>query len=220
MKTTIPITWAIPTACSGRCSTTGWTWRTSSRLHRRLPAGQPAVRAQAQADAARGRHRLDPRLPPDPVGGRTAGAGLQHRIGFFLHIPLPPPLILAAIPGHDWLIRGLCLRSGRLSKRGRPFALLQLHPDRGPRAEPGGRALACLRPQSGRRLPDRHRRGGVPALAEAPEGRTCTTDAARILRRKLLVGVDRLDYSKGLPQRMRAFRELLAEYPETHGARR
>ena len=35
-------------------------------------------------------------------------------------------------------------------------------------------------------------------------------------RRKLLVGVDRLDYSKGLPQRMRAFRELLARNPETH----
>ena len=34
-------------------------------------------------------------------------------------------------------------------------------------------------------------------------------------RRKLLVGVDRLDYSKGLPQRMRAFRELLQSYPDT-----
>ena len=34
-------------------------------------------------------------------------------------------------------------------------------------------------------------------------------------RRKLLVGVDRLDYSKGLPHRMRAFRELLQKYPET-----
>jgi trehalose 6-phosphate synthase len=34
-------------------------------------------------------------------------------------------------------------------------------------------------------------------------------------RRRLLIGVDRLDYSKGLPQRMRAFRELLVQYPET-----
>ena len=32
--------------------------------------------------------------------------------------------------------------------------------------------------------------------------------------RRLLVGVDRLDYSKGLPHRFRAFRELLANYPE------
>jgi trehalose 6-phosphate synthase len=33
-------------------------------------------------------------------------------------------------------------------------------------------------------------------------------------RRKLLVGVDRLDYSKGLPQRMRAFREFLTKNPD------
>jgi trehalose 6-phosphate synthase len=33
-------------------------------------------------------------------------------------------------------------------------------------------------------------------------------------RRKLLVGVDRLDYSKGLPQRLRAFREFLARNPD------
>src|SRR5207245_2695956 len=33
-------------------------------------------------------------------------------------------------------------------------------------------------------------------------------------KRRLMVGVDRLDYSKGLPHRFRAFRELLANYPE------
>ena len=32
--------------------------------------------------------------------------------------------------------------------------------------------------------------------------------------RRLLLGIDRLDYSKGIPQRVRAFRELLANYPE------
>jgi trehalose 6-phosphate synthase len=33
-------------------------------------------------------------------------------------------------------------------------------------------------------------------------------------RRRLLLGVDRLDYSKGLPQRVHAFRQLLERYPE------
>jgi trehalose 6-phosphate synthase len=33
-------------------------------------------------------------------------------------------------------------------------------------------------------------------------------------RRRLLIGIDRLDYSKGLPQRIKAFQELLASYPE------
>jgi trehalose 6-phosphate synthase len=37
-------------------------------------------------------------------------------------------------------------------------------------------------------------------------------------RRRLLLGVDRLDYSKGLPQRIHAFRELLAQYPENRSS--
>src|SRR5512146_1115203 len=42
-----------------------------------------------------------------PLAAELRALGCQQRIGFFLHIPLPPPLILAAIPGHDWLIRTL-----------------------------------------------------------------------------------------------------------------
>jgi trehalose 6-phosphate synthase len=57
------------------------------------------------------------------------------------------------------------------------------------------------------------------ALSNAPEGREMYQRMRReYSRRKLLVGVDRLDYSKGLPQRMRAFRELLQKYPETHNS--
>ena len=60
------------------------------------------------------------------------------------------------------------------------------------------------------------------ALAEAPEGREMYERMRReYSRRKLLVGVDRLDYSKGLPQRMRAFRELLQRsIPKPTAARR
>ena len=36
-------------------------------------------------------------------------------------------------------------------------------------------------------------------------------------RRRLLLGIDRLDYSKGIPHRVRAFRELLDRYPENRG---
>jgi trehalose 6-phosphate synthase len=35
-------------------------------------------------------------------------------------------------------------------------------------------------------------------------------------RRRLLLGIDRLDYSKGIPQRVRAFRNMLSRYPDTH----
>src|SRR5207244_9543621 len=42
-----------------------------------------------------------------PLAAELRALGCKQRIGFFLHIPLPPSLILAAIPGHDWLMRAL-----------------------------------------------------------------------------------------------------------------
>ena len=154
-----------------------------------------------------------------PLAAELRALGCKHRIGFFLHIPLPPPLILAAIPGHDWLIRALFAYDlvGFQSEADHSHFCSYVR-DRGPRPEPGRRALACFQPHgAGRSLPDRHRRGGIHGLAEAPEGREMYERMRReYSRRKLLVGVDRLDYSKGLPQRMRAFRELLQKYPETH----
>ena len=43
--------------------------------------------------------------------------------------------------------------------------------------------------------------------------------AQRTLNRAQIIGVDRLDYTKGLPDRFRAFRRLLELYPEQHQAR-
>jgi trehalose 6-phosphate synthase len=57
------------------------------------------------------------------------------------------------------------------------------------------------------------------SLADSAESRE--TDAMlkdQYSKRRLLVGVDRLDYSKGLPRRFRAFRELLENYPENRNS--
>jgi trehalose 6-phosphate synthase len=62
--------------------------------------------------------KLAPLLKPDdviwihdyhliPLAAELRTIGCGQCIGFFLHIPLPPPLILAAIPQHDWLMRAL-----------------------------------------------------------------------------------------------------------------
>ncbi len=42
-----------------------------------------------------------------PLAAELRAMGCQQRMGFFLHIPLPPPLILAAVPQHEWLMRSL-----------------------------------------------------------------------------------------------------------------
>ncbi|MEJ7930404.1 alpha,alpha-trehalose-phosphate synthase (UDP-forming) [Ramlibacter sp. AN1015] len=174
--------------------------------------------------------KLAPLLQPDdivwvhdyhliPLGSELRALGCQQRIGFFLHVPLPPPPIFAAIPGHDWLMKGLCsydlvgLQSEEDHEHFCSYITREAH------AQPLGEGLWRV---FNRTL----RAGSFPigidveefaALTAAPEAREMHERMKREYSlRKLLVGVDRLDYSKGLPHRMRAFRELLKRYPDTH----
>ncbi|MFP3693842.1 trehalose-6-phosphate synthase, partial [Burkholderia sp. SIMBA_048] len=42
-----------------------------------------------------------------PLAAELRAMGCTNPIGFFLHIPMPPPPIMAAIPEHEWLMRAL-----------------------------------------------------------------------------------------------------------------
>jgi trehalose 6-phosphate synthase len=56
------------------------------------------------------------------------------------------------------------------------------------------------------------------ALAAGPESQAQYTQMrTEYSRRRVLLGVERMDYSKGLPQRFKAFRLLLQNYPENLG---
>ncbi|MEJ6021550.1 alpha,alpha-trehalose-phosphate synthase (UDP-forming) [Ramlibacter sp. PS4R-6] len=152
-----------------------------------------------------------------PLAAELRALGCSQRIGFFLHIPLPPSLILAAIPGHDWLIRALFAFDlvGFQSKADllhfARYAEAEAHAHR----LDGGRWRAFNRTVQAGAFPIGIDVEEFESLAQAPEGREMYERMTReYSRRKLLVGVDRLDYTKGLPNRMRAFRELLERYPE------
>lgn len=172
--------------------------------------------------------KLMPLLRPDdivwvhdyhliPLAAELRALGCQQRIGFFLHIPLPPPLMLAAIPGHDWLIRALFAYDlvGFQSKADLDhfarYAETEAH------AQPleDNRWRAFGRTVHAGAFPIGIDVGEFSELAASTDAREMYERMQReYSRRKLLVGVDRLDYSKGLPQRMRAFREFLTKNPE------
>lgn len=176
--------------------------------------------------------KLMPLLQPDdviwvhdyhliPLAGELRALGCSQRIGFFLHIPLPPPLILAAIPGHDWLMRAMFSydlvgfqSEADFNHFGR-YVESEAHAQQ---VEPG-RWRAFGRTVQAGAFPIGIDVDEFAALAEAPEAREMYQRMKNeYSRRKMLVGVDRLDYSKGLPHRLRAFRELLQRYPETHNS--
>jgi trehalose 6-phosphate synthase len=153
-----------------------------------------------------------------PLAAELRALGCRQRIGFFLHIPLPPPLMLAAIPGHDWLIRALFAYDlvGFQSKADLDHFAGYVETEAHAQPVEAGRWRAFGRTVHAGAFPIGIDVEEFTELTHAPEAMEMYTRMTNeYSRRKLLVGVDRLDYSKGLPQRMRAFRELLTKYPET-----
>jgi trehalose 6-phosphate synthase len=152
-----------------------------------------------------------------PLAAELRALGCRQRIGFFLHVPLPPPPILAAIPGHEWLMRSFFaydLVGLQTRADADHFArFVQEEANATPLGDDGFEAM-------GRRVIARAFPIGIDVnefqrLAGSSESReTETMLREQYSHRRLLVGIDRLDYSKGLPHRFRAFRELLSNYPE------
>lgn len=172
--------------------------------------------------------KLLPLLEPDdvlwvhdyhliPLATELRAQGCRNRIGFFLHIPVPPPQIMAAIPEHEWLMRSLFAYD---------LVGFQAHTDvthfvRYAEAEAEAQLIDGERLRAfGRTI----RVGAFPIGIDVDGFSQMATDDDGLnvyeqmrdeySRRKLLLGVDRLDYSKGLPQRVQAFRAMLEMFPE------
>jgi len=156
-----------------------------------------------------------------PLAAELRVMGCTQRIGFFLHIPLPPPLILAAIPAHEWLIRSLFA----YDLVGLQSQADVAHFNRYVQDEAGAEDLghdhlrAFHRQVCVRAFPigiDVNEFDELGRTAESIEMRETLRE--QYAKRRLLVGVDRLDYSKGIPQRLRAFGKLLANHPENRNS--
>ena len=149
-------------------------------------------------------------LLPDLLRRRLPDA----RIGFFLHIPFPSEELFRTLPERDSLLRGLLgadLVGFHTPSYLRHFAssLTQL-----------GLTIEIDKVQ----VSDREVRLGVfpmgidaaafTALAEDPsvqaEARSLRGDESV----RLIVGVDRLDYTKGIPRRLLSYEKMLQAHPE------
>ncbi|WP_213953012.1 MULTISPECIES: alpha,alpha-trehalose-phosphate synthase (UDP-forming) [unclassified Variovorax] len=172
--------------------------------------------------------KLMPLLKPDdilwihdyhliPLAAELRAMGCRQRIGFFLHIPLPPQIIMAAIPQHEWLMRSLFaydligLQSHQDQEHFERYVLNEAHGA----ALPGdvyqgyGQSVRCSAFPIGIDVDE------FMELTHARDAQEmCQTMRREYSQRRLMIGIDRLDYSKGIPHRVRAFRELLAHYPE------
>ncbi len=143
--------------------------------------------------------------------------GVANRVGFFLHTPFPPAEVLIALPRNESLVESLCAYDlvGFQTEDGvRAFLGCVTELARG--VDLGGGEISAF----GRRsrvaaFPVGIDTEGFAALAqhasESPETRRLEESLAG---RMLIFGVDRLDYSKGIPQRFEAIDALLSDWPE------
>jgi trehalose 6-phosphate synthase len=143
--------------------------------------------------------------------------GIVNRIGFFLHIPFVPPSLLAVLPCAGELMASLsaCDVISFQTLADKNTYLDNVTASLGVRAD-----AQDVYEYAGRRVQVAVTPIGIDAAKFAAEAARAelTAEAARLHEslgdRALVLGVDRLDYSKGLPQRFDAFGRLLYAYPQ------
>ncbi|WP_284977450.1 trehalose-6-phosphate synthase [Arthrobacter sp. fls2-241-R2A-200] len=142
------------------------------------------------------------------------------KIGFFNHIPFPPPEIFAQLPWRREIIDGLLgadllgfqrpSDAGNFMRSARRFLGASVKQQQIHVKGPDGKVTHIARAQA---FPISIDVDQIRELAAKPE----IIERARQIRRDLgdpktvLLGVDRLDYTKGIGHRLKAFEELLRD---------
>ncbi|MGE0628155.1 MAG: trehalose-6-phosphate synthase [Hyphomicrobiaceae bacterium] len=152
-----------------------------------------------------------------PLASELRARKIMNRIGFFLHIPFPPPDVLTAVPEHEWLVSTLFSydvvgfqTSGDLGN----FRRYVVENAGGIEGE-GDEISAFGKSTVAQAFPIGIDVTAFHAMAHSPEADALVLQLRqRTLERTQILGVDRLDYTKGLPDRLRAFKRLLELYPE------
>jgi trehalose 6-phosphate synthase len=152
-----------------------------------------------------------------PMAAELRALGVKNRIGFFLHTPFVPPAVFQALPRAPELLADLChynvvgfhTFSYRQAFLDGVADSLGVHADSDGRLVWRGRALRAIVDPI-----------GIDAQAFAAQAVIAARGSDTSLLREslgdkaLAIGVDRLDYSKGLSNRFIAIGRFFANYPQ------
>ena len=155
------------------------------------------------------------------VAAELRRRGVKSRLGFFLHIPFPSPDLFMKLPWRLSLLQSLLefdLIGFQTALDRRNFVQCARMLAKDVQIEGRGNVIAA---RVGRR---EVRIGAFPisidyAAFQRRAGTPEVTEKAKELHRllpgrELMLGIDRLDYTKGIPLRLKAFENLLERYPE------
>ncbi|RUT34916.1 trehalose-6-phosphate synthase [Arsenicitalea aurantiaca] len=171
---------------------------------------------------------LRPHLKPDdviwvhdyhliPLAAELRRLGARNRIGFYLHIPFPVADTLFAIPHHLELMRDLSHYDLVGMQAQRDIVAFNEFADHQAPLSLSGDPLKAV--DFSKTIVEAFPIGSDPdafaRLAVSPAANKMVRRMQRAMdEQRLILGVDRLDYSKGLPQRVEAYEKLLANNPQ------
>lgn len=154
-----------------------------------------------------------------PLAKLLRDRGWANRIGIFLHVPFPPPDILTALPHHEWLIPQFAAYDlvGFQTANDAANFTRYFESEGHPPSQDNNESEQPQRAMEAGVFPI-----GIDAVEfnRQAQSSICSPFVRGVLDslagRTLMIGVDRLDYSKGLAQRLDAFERFLATYPDWH----
>ncbi|CDO35714.1 alpha,alpha-trehalose-phosphate synthase (UDP-forming) [Novosphingobium sp. KN65.2] len=155
-----------------------------------------------------------------PLGSMLRRKGIRNRMGLFLHTPWPPTRLLVSLPFHERLVASM-LEYDVIGFQTQEWLESFMHyvskemglpiTDDGTVEYQGRKIIAKAFPIGVDY--DEFVEGARSAEAQEAYERL----KASIRGRKLMIGVDRLDYSKGLGERFESFGRFLTDHPDQAG---
>jgi trehalose 6-phosphate synthase len=155
-----------------------------------------------------------------PLGAQLRQRGVRNRMGFFLHIPWPPARLLTSLPAHEHLVLSMLAYDVIGFHTNEWLESFQNYVERelGGHCESDGMIHVGERSVHAAAYPI-----GIDykEFREAAASKAAADSCHRLRKsadgRHTIIGVDRLDYSKGLEERFLGYRRFLEEYDEYRG---
>lgn len=153
-----------------------------------------------------------------PLGNRLREHGARNRIGFFLHIPWPPTRLLTSLPFHERLVQSLLaydligFQTEEWLESFLHYCKTELHADvdrASGKVSYDGRTVLARAYPIGIDWDDFQRQGETGEARQAAQRLLSSTR-----HRAAMIGVDRLDYSKGLPERLDGISRFYDQHPD------
>ena len=155
-----------------------------------------------------------------PMAEELRNLGVKAKIGFFLHVPFPAWEVYVTLPWHGQLMNALCtydLLGFQTRNDLRNFHDYLYRESKGYAIDDdfvqiGDHRLRAEEFPIGIDVDD------FAEMSMSVEAKRASERLSRsLLGRNLIIGVDRLDYTKGITERLRAYETLLQDYPNQRG---